>query len=67
MLTIIDKYILKRYLMTFSIMLLLFIPIGITVDVSEKINKMLENKVPIDKILIYYYDFVVYFVNLVYL
>ena len=29
MLKIIDKYILKRYLATFSVMLLLFIPIGI--------------------------------------
>jgi lipopolysaccharide export system permease protein len=46
MLTIIDKYILKRYLATFAVMLLLFIPIGIVVDVSEKINKMLENKIP---------------------
>lgn len=66
MLTIIDKYILKRYLMTFSVMLLLFIPIGITVDVSEKVNKMLENKVPMDKILMYYYDFVIYFINILF-
>jgi lipopolysaccharide export system permease protein len=66
MLTIIDKYILKRYLMTFSIMVLMFIPIGIIVDVSEKINKMLENKVAIDKILGYYYDFVIYFVNILF-
>jgi lipopolysaccharide export system permease protein len=63
MLTILDKYILKRYLITFSVMLLMFIPIGITVDVSEKINKILENKVPLDKILIYYVDFVIYFAN----
>jgi lipopolysaccharide export system permease protein len=66
MLTIIDKYILKRYLMTFSVMLLLFIPIGITVDISEKVNKMLENKVPMDKVLIYYYDFVIYFINILF-
>jgi lipopolysaccharide export system permease protein len=63
MLTILDKYILKRYLATFSVMLLLFIPIGITVDVAEKINKILENKVPIDKVLLYYIDFVIYFTN----
>ena len=63
MLTILDKYILKRYLATFSVMLLLFIPIGITVDVAEKINKILENKVPIDKVLSYYVDFVIYFTN----
>ncbi len=65
-LTIIDKYILKRYLMTFSVMLLLFIPIGITVDVSEKINKILENKVPFAKVADYYLDFIVYFANLLF-
>ena len=63
MLTIIDKYILKRYLATFSVMLLLFIPIGIVIDVSEKVNKMLENKIPFMDIAIYYYNFTVYFAN----
>jgi lipopolysaccharide export system permease protein len=66
MLTIIDKYILKRYLATFSVMLLLFVPIGIVIDVSEKVNRMIENKVPIDKIAIYYLDFIVYFANLLF-
>ncbi|MFV8361545.1 LptF/LptG family permease [Flavobacterium sp. LS1P3] len=63
MLTIIDKYILKRYLATFVVMLLLFIPIGIVVDVSEKINKMLENKIPFLEIALYYYNFTIYFAN----
>ncbi len=63
MLTIIDKYILKRYLATFAVMLLLFIPIGIVVDVSEKINKMLENKVAFLEIALYYYNFTIYFAN----
>lgn len=66
MLSIIDKYILKRYLATFSVMLLLFIPIGIVIDVSEKINRMLENKVPFGKIALYYVDFVIYFANLLF-
>jgi len=66
MLTIIDRYLLKRYLATFTVMLLLFIPIGIVIDVSEKVNKMIENKVPFDKIVIYYYDFVIYFANLLF-
>ena len=51
---IIDKYILKRYLVTFSVMLIMFIPIGITIDVSEKVNKMIEKKIPLKDILIYY-------------
>ena len=44
-------------------MLLLFIPIGIVVDVSEKINKMLENKIPFLEIALYYYNFTIYFAN----
>ena len=63
---IIDKYILKRYLATFSVMLLMFIPIGITIDVSEKVNKMIEKKIPLADILVYYGDFTVYFANLLF-
>lgn len=66
MLKIIDKYILKRYLVTFIVMILMFIPIGIIIDVSEKVNKMLENKVPFDKIAMYYVDFTIYFANILF-
>lgn len=65
-LTIIDKYILKRYLATFFIMLILFIPIGITLDVSEKINRILENNVPFISVAEYYLDFIIYFANLLF-
>jgi len=63
MLTIIDKYILKKYLATFAVMILLFAPIGIIIDISEKINFMIENNVPVLKIAIYYYHFIIYFMN----
>lgn len=63
---LIDKYILKRYLGTFSVMLLMFIPIGIVIDVSEKVNKMIEKKIPIADILVYYGDFTIYFANLLF-
>jgi lipopolysaccharide export system permease protein len=66
MLKIIDKYILKRYLATFSVMLLMFIPIGIVIDVSEKVNKMIENKVPFKEVALYYVDFTIYFANLLF-
>lgn len=66
MLTILDKYILKRYLSTFTVMILLFIPIGITIDVSEKVNKMIENHVPFAAIAEYYLDFTIYFANLLF-
>ncbi|HEY6144002.1 MAG TPA: LptF/LptG family permease [Flavobacterium sp.] len=66
MLTIIDKYILKRYLSTFGVMLLLFAPIGIIIDISEKINKMIANKIPLGDIVVYYYNFTIYFMNLLF-
>ncbi len=66
MLKIIDKYILKRYLATFFVMLLMFIPIGIIIDVSEKINKILANKVPFVEVAKYYLDFTIYFANLLF-
>lgn len=66
MLKIIDRYILKRYLATFFVMLIMFIPIGIIVDVAEKVNKMLAKNVPIDKIMLYYLDFTIYFANMLF-
>lgn len=63
---IIDWYILRRYLATFFVMLLLFIPIGIIVDVSEKINKILAKKVPFLAVAEYYGDFTLYFANMLF-
>jgi len=47
-------------------MLLLFIPIGITVHLAEKIGKILENEVPIDEVLVYFLDFTIYFAHLLF-
>lgn len=63
---IIDKYILKRYLSNFFVMLMMFIPIGIIIDVSEKINRMIEYKIPLSAIVIYYCNFTIYFANLLF-
>ncbi|GAL62945.1 LptF/LptG family permease [Algibacter lectus] len=63
---ILDWYILKRYLFTFLMMLLLFIPIGITVHLAEKIGKILENEVPFGEVLIYFLDFTIYFAHLLF-
>jgi lipopolysaccharide export system permease protein len=63
---IIDKYILKRYLATFVVMLLMFIPIGIVIDVSEKVNRMIENHVAFSEIALYYLNFTIYFANLLF-
>ncbi|MGM5470982.1 LptF/LptG family permease [Flavobacteriaceae bacterium LMO-SS05] len=63
---ILDWYILKRYLVTFLMMLLLFIPIGITVNLAEKIGKILEKEVPFSAVALYYLDFTIYFANLLF-
>lgn len=63
---ILDWYILKRYLFTFFVMLLLFIPIGITVHLAEKIGKILENEVPFGEVMLYFYDFTIYFAHLLF-
>ncbi|MFD2552631.1 LptF/LptG family permease [Bizionia sediminis] len=63
---ILDWYILKRYLFTFLIMLLLFIPIGITVHLAEKIGKILENEAPFGEVMLYFLDFTIYFAHLLF-
>lgn len=63
---ILDWYILKRYLGTFFMMILLFIPIGIIVDLSEKIDNILEHSVPLKAVVGYYLDFTIYFANLLF-
>jgi len=62
----IDLYIIKHYLGTFAVMLLMFIPIGIMVDVAEKIDKFKEKEIPLDAIIEYYINFTWYFGNLLY-
>ena len=66
MLKILDRYILKRYLLTFITMLLLFIPIGITINLAEKIGKILDNQVPFAQVALYYLDFTIYFAHLLF-
>ncbi len=66
MLSILDRYILKKYLGTFILLLLLFIPIGITVNLAEKIDKMLENEIALTDILLYYLDFSIYLANFIF-
>lgn len=63
---ILDWYIVKRYIGTFVTMLLLFIPIGITVNLAEKIDKILANQVPFGEVALYYLNFTIYFANLLF-
>ena len=66
MLTIIDKYILKRYLATFFVMLLLFVPIGIMANLAEQVGKMIDNEVPFPEIAMYYLNFTLVIGNLLF-
>ena len=63
---ILDWYILKRYLTTFLLMILVFIPIAITVNLAEKIDKILAAQVPFREVAQYYLDFSIYFANLLF-
>ena len=62
---IIDRYIMKKFIMTFFIALLLIIGIVIIFDISEKIDDFVSNEAPIKAIIFdYYVNFVPYFINM---
>jgi len=62
---LLDKYILKRYLVTFLFTLLILIPIAIAIDIAEKIDKFLkhEDLTAIEIIKDYYVNFIIYYAN----
>lgn len=47
-------------------MLLLFIPIGIMVNLAEQIGKMIDNEAPLNEILMYYLNFTIYIGSLLF-
>ncbi len=47
-------------------MLMLFIPIAIVINLAEKIDKMLANEVPFNEILVYYGDYTIYMAHLLF-
>lgn len=65
MLTIIDKYILKKYFTTFFFSLGLAILVSIVIDISEKIDDFISSEVSLQSIIVdYYVYFVPYLYNL---
>lgn len=62
---ILDKYILKKYLTSFALVLTLLIPIAIAIDVSEKVDKFLRhaNLSTGEIIRDYYVNFVIIYGN----
>lgn len=62
---ILDRYIMKKFLTTFFVALLIIIAIVIIFDISEKIEKFVEHEVPLQSIIFdYYINFIPYFINL---
>ena len=66
MLTILDRYILKRYLFTFLGMILLFVPIGIMANLAEKIGKIIDNEAPLSEVIVFYGNFTLVIGNLLF-
>ena len=63
--TTIDRYIIKKFIGTYAIALLLIIGIVIIFDLSEKIDKFVDHQAPIQLIIFQYYaNFIPYFVNM---
>ncbi len=62
---IIDKYIFKKFIGTFVYAISLLIMIVIVFDVSENIDRFIENEAPLKAIVFdYYLNFIPYFINL---
>ncbi|MBO4446896.1 MAG: LptF/LptG family permease [Bacteroidales bacterium] len=62
---ILDLYIMRKFILTFFIALLLIIGIVIIFDISEKIDHFVANEAPLKDIVFHYYlNFIPYFVNM---
>lgn len=63
--TTIDRYIIKKFIGTYVVALLLIIGIVIIFDLSEKVDKFVTNQAPLRLIIFQYYaNFIPYFVNM---
>lgn len=64
-LTILDRYIIKKFIGTYVFALLLIIGIVIIFDISEKIDNFVDKNIPLSVILLQYYsNFIPYFINM---
>jgi len=65
MLSTIDKYIIKKYIVTFVFIIIIFILIAIVFDFAEKIDDFIHKQAPLKKVIFdYYFNFIPYFINL---
>ena len=65
MLSIIDRYIIKKFLSTFFFMLAIIMMFSIVFDVSDKLGDFISNKAPLEAIIFdYYLNFVILYGNM---
>jgi len=65
MLTILDRYIIKKFLGTYVFSIVLIISIAVVFDINEQLDKFLRNDAPLRAIVFdYYMNFIPYYVNL---
>tara|TARA_B100001758_G_C18368848_1_gene590154 strand:+ start:548 stop:1624 length:1077 start_codon:yes stop_codon:yes gene_type:complete len=65
MLSIIDRYIIKKFLSTFFFMLAIIMLFSIVFDVSDKLSEFIANKAPLSAIVFdYYLNFVILYGNM---
>lgn len=65
MLKRIDKYIIRKFLGTFFLAIILIISIAVVFDITEKIDDFMENQAPLRAIIFdYYLNFIPYYANL---
>ena len=57
----IDRYILKKFLLTYILIQALFVPVAIIINLADNIDKLLAKQVPLNEIIDHYYNFSVYF------
>lgn len=63
--SIIDQYIIRKFLSTFFFAILLIVVIAVIFDLTEKMDDIIEKEIPV-KVLVfdYYFNFIPYFANL---
>ena len=65
MLSILDRYIIRKFLSTFFFMLGIIMLLAMVFDISEKLSEFISNKAPLSAILIdYYLNFLLFYGNM---
>ncbi len=65
MLSILDRYIIKKFLGTFIFSIILIISVAVVFDINERLDKFINNNAPLGEIIFdYYKNFIPYYTNL---